>query len=992
MLMLLPCIAQAEQGSSQSPPEYNLDVSFDIPNSKITGAARMAIQAGKELTFTVGDLRITGVHMNQQQIHFNVMNGTLKVLPSRSGSIEIKYEGVFKDAGNAGDTNYGVVKSVIDERGISLTDIWYPQPDCLCIYDLRATLPEGYTALSEAESIGKSRKGPMTEFSFDFPHPAPGINFMAAKGYEEMRDTLGSVEIYAYFFREDRELAKNYIEYAKKYLRLYGDMLGRYAYKRFSIVENFLPSGYSMPTYTLLGRDVVKLPFIVETSLGHEILHQWFGNFVYIDYRKGNWAEGLTTYLADHLYEEQKGRGWEYRKQILVDYAGYVGSKNDFPLKDFKGRADYASKAIGYGKAAMVFHMLRSTVGEDAFNKSLRGFVREKQFQQASWDDIRKAFEQNYGKDLGWFFKQWIDEAGIPEFSFESPDVKQIDDNFEVSFAMGQKTKTYVLDVPVTVSYADGRKKKVSIRIDKDKNSIKIPAEGMPEKVVIDEDYDIARGLSGEEFPPVISRILGDEKAVIVLPAAQKDIYRSIIDTFKEKGAVEKEPAGIKEAGINASSLIIIGNDNPLASRLYGKVESNAGFSIIVKENPLNTQKVAVIVNGKSKGEVDAAFGKIFHYGKYSILFFDNGRNVYKKIEETQRGIKMVQREQPAAIEVSAVKALPDVIEGAAKKRIIYVGEYHDKPAHHEVQLQVIKGIYKKNKLTAIGMEMFERPFQKALDDYIAGRTDEREFLKRSEYFKRWSFDYNLYKPILDFAKAEKIPVIALNMRREIIEKVSKGGIDALSGDEKKEVPQHMDLSNAAYRERLGDIFQKHGGLRERNFDFFYQSQILWDETMSQSIDAFFKGNPDYRKAGQMVVLAGSGHLIYGDGIPGRTFRRNGYDYAIILNDVDFEKDIAQYIVFPKPIEGVKPAKLMALLKDEGGKVAVSELPEGSISGKAGLKAGDVILSLDNVPVHTVDDVRIHMFYKKKGDTIRVKVIRKRFLLGDTEKELNITL
>ncbi len=992
LLLLLPCASGAEQAEGQQPQRYHLAVSFDIANSKITGLAGVAIEAGKEVVLQTGDLRILEVAMNQQTVHFTVINGVLRILPSQSGNLTIRYEGVFKDAGNAGGTNYGVVKNSIGERGISLTDIWYPQPDCLCIYDLKAALPEGYTALSEAESIGKSRKGPLTEFSFDFPHPVPGINFIAAKDYEEIKDVSGPVEVYAYFFREDRELAKSYIEYAKRYLKLYGDMLGRYAYKRFSIVENFLPSGYSMPTYTLLGRDVVRLPFIVETSLGHEVLHQWFGNLVYIDYGTGNWAEGLTTYLADHFYEEQKGKGWEYRKQALVDYADYVNGKNEFPLRAFRGRTDSASKAIGYGKAMLVFHMLKNTVGEDTFSRSLKNFIAENRFRQASWDDIRKAFERESKKDLGWFFKQWVDEPGLPEIYFESFGLKQNGDLFTISLGVAQKGKPFVLDIPLVASSAEGHRKKFVNRLDKEKGGIKVSVGEIPERIAVDEDYDIARKLSANELPPVLARLLGDEKLLLALPVTQKELYKDIIGAFRERGAVEKEAPEIKDSEVKDSSLIIFGNDNPLAARLYGKTEGDAGFSLVVKENPWNPRKVIGIINGKSKEQTDAAFRKIFHYGKYSALYFDNGRNVYKRIDDSQRGIEVEHRAQAAAVDASAVRTLPDVIGKAAGKKIIYIGEYHDKFAHHHVELEGIKGVYKKNKKLAIGMEMFDRPFQKVLDEYISGSIDEKEFLKKSEYFSRWSFDYNLYKPIIDFARTEKIPVIALNIRREIVEKVSRGGIDSLTEEEKKEIPQQMDFSNNKYRERLREIFEKHGGSRERQFDFFYQSQILWDETMSQSIDDFFRKNPDYEKEGQMVVLAGSGHLMYGDGIPKRTFRRNGYDYATILNDVDMEKDIASYLVYPAPIEGTTAPKLMAMLKEDHGKVSIAGFTEGSVSEKAGLKAGDVILALDNVPVSTVNDVRIHLFYKKQNETVKVKVIRKRFILGDKTMDFDVVL
>ena len=147
-----------------------------------------------------------------------------------------------------------------------------------------------------------------------------------------------------------------------------------------------------------------------------------------------------------------------------------------------------------------------------------------------------------------------------------------------------------------------------------------------------------------------------------------------------------------------------------------------------------------------------------------------------KETLETEQGIVMELREEAMAIDVSALKTLSNVIAGVSGKKIVYVGEYHDQFAHHNVQLQIIKELFRKDPKIAVGMEMFQRPFQKTLDEYIGGSIDEREFLKKSEYFKRWGFDYNLYKPILDFTRAEKIPVVALNLSREITDNVSKNG------------------------------------------------------------------------------------------------------------------------------------------------------------------------------------------------------------------------
>ena len=111
------------------------------------------------------------------------------------------------------------------------------------------------------------------------------------------------------------DLVKNYIEHAKRYLKLYERLINKYPYKRFSIVENFLPTGYSMPTYTLLGQEVVRLPFIPETSLGHEILHQWFGNSVYIDYREGELGGGTHHFSCGPPVPGRKRPGTGVQKR-----------------------------------------------------------------------------------------------------------------------------------------------------------------------------------------------------------------------------------------------------------------------------------------------------------------------------------------------------------------------------------------------------------------------------------------------------------------------------------------------------------------------------------------------------------------------------------------------------------------------------------------------------------------------------------------------------
>ena len=209
----------------------------------------MPVSAGKAMTFHTGQLVVGRVSLNEKDITAPVREGTLDIKPSEDGILEIRYEGVFKGGLPEGDRNFGVVSSTIDDRGISLTGTWHPRLNDLARWRLTALLPAGFEAVSEADRITKVKKEGSTEFLFDFPHPVEALSLVATDRYEITRDHFGERELYAYFFKEDRELAKTYLQYAKKYFELYEKLLTPYPYKRFSIVENFLSTcwNYSTP-------------------------------------------------------------------------------------------------------------------------------------------------------------------------------------------------------------------------------------------------------------------------------------------------------------------------------------------------------------------------------------------------------------------------------------------------------------------------------------------------------------------------------------------------------------------------------------------------------------------------------------------------------------------------------------------------------------------------------------------------------------------------
>jgi uncharacterized iron-regulated protein len=498
--------------------------------------------------------------------------------------------------------------------------------------------------------------------------------------------------------------------------------------------------------------------------------------------------------------------------------------------------------------------------------------------------------------------------------------------------------------------------KKQILKLTKHVETFKINLDTKPQRVVIDEDYDVPRKLSEPEFPPVISRIMGERRIIFVLELDEKIIYQTFIDLFDDKEIEFKTSEEIEFDDLKSSSLIVLGKSNPLIKRIFGGTElEEEGFNILVKENPFNDQKVIALVNAESKEEVEAAVKKIPHYGIYSILAFKDGNNVTKEIALSEDGFTANVNEIEKEGSIQSEPHLANIADEIKDKKIIFIGEEHDKPSHHMNQLKIIKGLYKMNGNLAIGMEMFER-----------------QFLKKTEYFKRWGLDYRLYRPIIHFAKENKIPVIALNAESEIVKKVSENSLQSLSEGERRRIPDEMDFSDAQYRKLLREIFKFHPGSEDKDFNLFYQVQILWDETMAESIYEFLNENPDY----QIVVLAGNGHLVYGYGIPKRTYRRNGFEYSTILNDEEDGDGVADFLLFPEVLEPPESPKLGILVDKDNEEVKINDFSDESIAKISGLRKGDTILSFDNNPIGSIEDLKINLLYKEKGDTAIIKVLR----------------
>ena len=939
---------------------YALDVQINTNERKITGTARIKAYDDIKIGLCVRNLRELKVDGSAD---VNTADDSINLTVQGDKEIIISYEAMFNETG----------ANFIDKENVFLIDNWYPRPDVLVEHALAVTLPENFIATSEAESVTIHKHGKTKTFDFQFNHPLDSLHLAASTRYVLKKDQYNNISIESYFFKEDAQLADTYIAYTKKYLAMYESMLTPYPYRRFAIVENIFPTGSSMPTFSLLGNQVVNLPFIVKTSLGHEILHQWFGNSVFIDFEFGNWAEGITTYLADHHYAALEGKGTAYRKQILVDYNAYVNASNIITVSDFFSRRNKAQSTIGYGKSAMFFHGLRELYGDDSFFTAIRDFIHENSFRKASWHDIQCAFEKVTGEKLYTHFGYWLNRKDIPRLDVKNAELSVQQGQLKLNFELLQKGEVYPLLIPVSL-YTETGKRMQFVHVKKSKEKISLLLDEMPNKVVIDENYEIMRQLAPEEISPVLAGIMGKQKLTVVVSSRQCSIYQPIIDALGIENITYATPDKITFSKIKKNSFLIAGYDNTTVNMLFGRqAVPKDGVRIKVYKNPYNASERIALLHAKNKTEAQAVQRKIPHYGKYTELAFRNGRNTYKAIAKADNGILVLSRPAPRVLKPDMLITVDSIIPYLTASRIIYIGERHDRFAHHINQLQIIKKMHNAGYKLAVGMEMFQKPFQQVVNDYLAGRIDEREFLQKTEYFSRWRYDYNLYKPIIDYIKQQNLPLVALNIQGDISRKVAREGIYNLSDKEKKQLPRSINFSNERYRRNLNEVFPLHKGQAElKDFSFFLQAQILWDEAMAESAQQFLTGNPESK----LVILAGNGHIIHKYGIPERLYRRNHEPFTVVVQDEEIEDGIADYVLMTTKLEGEKSPRLGVMVEEKDHGLEVVGVSHNGPAKKAGLQENDVIQMFAGQSIKSLADLKLVLFYSKIGSSLNIQVKR----------------
>ena len=234
------------------------------------------------------------------------------------------------------------------------------------------------------------------------------------------------IKISTYFFPEDDRFSEIFLNAAEEYLKIYSDLLGPYPYRKFDIVQNFFSSGYGFPTFTLLAPEAIRQgkEFLRPGALDHEIVHSWWGHYVSGKPGTGNWVEALTTYCTNYYYKELKigeEAARKHRQDVMQKYAIQVASsRKTIPFGNLKAKRRSWTVRLATEKAPWSFTCSGRSSERDLFFATLREFAKRYGGKQASWEDIKKIFEEASGKRLDQFFSQWLDRPGGPQLKLEN--------------------------------------------------------------------------------------------------------------------------------------------------------------------------------------------------------------------------------------------------------------------------------------------------------------------------------------------------------------------------------------------------------------------------------------------------------------------------------------------------------------------------------------------------------------------------------------------
>ncbi len=510
-------------------------------------------------------------------------------------------------------------------------------------YRLAVRVPANQRAVATGKLVTESTEDDTYLATFEAGQAGEPPSLFAGP-YQVNERRVNGLRLRTYFHADLVGMADTYLDAAANYIQRYDNVIGAYPYDDFHVISAPLPVGLGFPNLTYVGRQVIPLPFMRGRSLAHEVLHNWWGNGVAVDYADGNWAEGLTTFMADYALEQDKGEAAARSMRIrwLRDYAALPADR-DQPARAFKSKHHQASQVIGYNKVAFVFHMLTLEIGQPAFDAGLRLFWERHRYGVAGWSELQAAFEQSAGRELDWFFRQWLDRRGAPRLNLGAHRVEQLEDGFRTSVEILQPVSGYRFRLPVLLQTVDGHERH-EITVSENLTRVEWVTSSKPRSLHFDPDSDLFRLLQRDETPPILRDVTLNPKTVTMIGSTDTEFDRVARDLAARLMDVEArfETLDLRR-GIDLPLLLITTSDDLAPQLAQLKLErptelAALGTSAAAWTARLESGAPVLVISADDAATLQTLLRPLPHYGGQSYVLFEAGRAASRGIWPVTRG------------------------------------------------------------------------------------------------------------------------------------------------------------------------------------------------------------------------------------------------------------------------------------------------------------------------------------------------------------------
>lgn len=725
-LIGLSLLLPLSQGQAGDPPaltpviiRHELCANIDPDQHRLTVIDRMVVRVGGSqppLDFTLAksllletvaivtrmgsEERLTPVSMSPGDAAIDSNLRSLRVsLPDHQQedvTLEWRYRGAIDDPPQEPRHLRFVTPSEtsghIGPEGVYLSSEtgWYPDlAGSLASYALTVEIPGGWTTVSQGRGGAKQdctkprSDGSCVSLQTWTSGVTEALTLVANRFTVTTRDWKGAngqaVRLATYLFPDDAALADEYLDATVKYLDTYVPLLGAFPFEQFAVVENFFASGLGMPSFTLLGSGSIKRHYTQPYALGHEIVHSWIGNAVWNRPESGNWVEGLTTYLTNYYWHElihDDRQAREQRRLMLQGYSLYVTPQLDYPIAAFQRKSDERDNAIGYQKAAMVFHQLRLEIGDEAFWRGVKQVVADLSGRHADWQDLERIFTQTSGRELRWFFGQWIERPGAPAVAIAEATASPNRDQpgaYRLRVRLTREGGAFRFILPLAI-VMEGSTTLVAVALAAEQHDVELVVPAEPLNLSIDPDFMSLQRLKREQLAPVLNLFMTDQrKAMLPLFPDSAAPFKELVARIEAQDAQAPTklkttilPVDIVALPPSGSVLIVATSDRhvqvqslladacgdlatvgPEGFRIAGTLYEGRRMAVLLScHRPDAPGSVVTLLYAMDPAAAAKVARLLFFYGWQSAVVFDEGTVTKRDMWQEFQGMKEVRRDE----------------------------------------------------------------------------------------------------------------------------------------------------------------------------------------------------------------------------------------------------------------------------------------------------------------------------------------------------------